>query len=140
MLGLIEPAPGLPLTREWKGIEVALDRRSTDLPPVGPVADFRDFLIRSGVDYLIFERDPKAVYYLDLDVPAHHDRFTNLEVMSHIFIKLAHENLLNLARDRHAVFDDGNTILLDLKLPRQPGDIPFVSQREVDERPEPPRK
>jgi hypothetical protein len=125
-LGLMSPPPGLPLTRDWKGLEAALDNRSPIMPPPGPVADFRDFLVNSGVDYLIFERDPKQVPNLLIDVPSHPNGTSNIELLFHILIKVTHQDLLNLARDRHPVYDDGNMILLDLRQARQAGDLPFV--------------
>jgi hypothetical protein len=125
MIGLMSPPPGLPLTSDWTALKAAVERTYAGLPPPGPVADFRDFLTRSGVDYLLFERDPKAIYYLYLDVPSNYN-YKKFERMWHIVMKLTHENLLNVARDRHAVFDDGNLILIDLRKGRQPGDPSFV--------------
>jgi hypothetical protein len=73
-----------------------------------------------------------------LDIPSYSYGYTNLEVILHMVIELTHKNLLNLARDRHAVFDDGNMILLDLRQGRQPGDLPFVDAGDVGEGSVPP--
>jgi hypothetical protein len=125
MIGLMSPPPGLPLTHDWKGLESAVERMGHGIPPAGPVAEFRDFLASSGVDYVLFERDPHAVYYLDVDIVHSPTGITRFERMCHIVIRLTHENLLNLARDRHPVFDDGNMILLDMRQARRSVDIPF---------------
>ncbi|HKI20713.1 MAG TPA: hypothetical protein VKA15_22675, partial [Isosphaeraceae bacterium] len=125
-MGFMSPPPGLPLTADWKKLEAFLDRKSADPAPPGPVAEFRDFLVRSGVDYLFFERDPSFVYYLK-DLPY----WTYIDYALISIARLTHKNLLNLARDRHAVFDDGNMIMLDLRQGRLPDDPPFIDSGAV---------
>jgi hypothetical protein len=130
--GAVSPPPGLPLTRDWKELEMFLDGKSTVLPPAGPVAEIRDFLVRSGVDYVLFERDPRVVYFLDSDVPVEPSYTRVLYRLA----RYTYKNFMNLARDRHAVFDDGNLILLDLRERRLPDDPPFVDFGVSEKRPE----
>ena len=121
LIGVVSPPPGLPLTRNWKELGAFIDCKSQDLPPPGPVGDFRDFLVGSGVDYLLFERGPKAVFYLVTSYADPKISFSSQEQenkMDRMLVSVArliHKSLLNLAQDRHVLFDDGNMVLLDLR-------------------------
>jgi hypothetical protein len=120
ILGMTSPPPGLPLTRDWKKLEEVLDGKSENLPPPGPVADFRDSLRRSGVDYLFFQRYPISMQYGDGDMlPG-----PFLDRLCNAVGRLTKESLMNLIQDRRVVFDDGNMILLDLRQGHVPAAAP----------------
>lgn len=88
------------------------------------MVDFRDFLVRTGVDYLLFDRDHWVQHYFSHEID--YQTYANRE--SDVIVRLGYANLVNVARDRHAVFDDGDMILLDLRQGRLPGDPPFVDR------------
>ena len=125
--GYKSPPPGLPLTSDWKKLEAFLDGKSQDLPPPGPVADFRDFLVRTGVDYLFVDRNQWVRYYFINDIPA--EPYVDRETRT--IMTLAYDNIVRIAQDRHVVFDDGDIILMDLRQKRLSDDRPFVDSAKA---------